>query len=81
MFYKSLTSQHYIVMISFLAKCADAGFTSCCTDSNCEMSTESHPVTCFCDATCYKYNDCCSDIADIGCLPNTGESCTEVSSV
>jgi hypothetical protein len=53
------------------AKCADAGFTSCCTDGNCEMSTESHPVTCFCDATCYKYDDCCSDIADIGCLPNS----------
>ena len=24
---------------------------------------------CFCDMICHKYNDCCSDIADIGCHP------------
>ena len=22
---------------------------------------------CYCDQTCYTWNDCCSDIADIGC--------------
>ena len=24
---------------------------------------------CNCDEYCYKWNDCCSDIADIGCYP------------
>ena len=24
---------------------------------------------CYCDANCHKMNDCCSDIADIGCHP------------
>ena len=24
---------------------------------------------CFCDVVCHKRNDCCSDIADIGCHP------------
>ena len=24
---------------------------------------------CYCDANCHNMNDCCSDIADIGCHP------------
>ena len=24
---------------------------------------------CYCDQNCYNVNDCCSDIADIGCHP------------
>ena len=26
---------------------------------------------CYCDQNCHKMNDCCSDIADIGCHPAT----------
>ena len=29
---------------------------------------------CYCDHVCYKWNDCCSDIADIGCHPVSSSS-------
>ena len=24
---------------------------------------------CYCDQSCYNYNDCCSDLSDMGCHP------------
>ena len=29
---------------------------------------------CYCDQNCYNLNDCCSDIADIGCHPPSSSS-------
>ena len=29
---------------------------------------------CFCDVVCHKLNDCCIDIADIGCHPASSSS-------
>ena len=29
---------------------------------------------CYCDDTCHTFNDCCSDITDIGCHPVTSSS-------
>ena len=29
---------------------------------------------CYCDQKCYNMNDCCSDIADIGCHPASSAS-------
>ena len=28
---------------------------------------------CYCDQVCYQFNDCCSDIEDIGCFPLGGK--------
>ena len=28
---------------------------------------------CYCDQVCYQFNDCCSDIEDIGCFPQGGK--------
>ena len=40
-------------------------------DGSCKFSLS--PVCshkgCYCDEYCYIWNDCCSDIADIGCYP------------
>ena len=30
---------------------------------------------CYCDLLCYSYGDCCSDIADIGCVAQQESSC------
>ena len=38
--------------------------------SGCCMMLKSPPCInkgCYCDQSCYNWNDCCSDIADIGC--------------
>ena len=29
---------------------------------------------CYCDQSCHNHNDCCSDIADIGCHPASSSS-------
>ena len=31
---------------------------------------------CYCDRHCYRMNDCCNDIADIGCYPTSLSSPT-----
>ena len=38
--------------------------------SGCCVTSPSQPCIdngCFCDHSCHYWNDCCSDIADIGC--------------
>ena len=50
-----------------IGSCGLAEFTSCCNGSiedNCFGATGD----CFCDESCYKFNNCCEDIEDIGCL-------------
>ena len=40
--------------------------------SGCCVMSQSAPCNnngCYCDQNCYNVNDCCSDIADIGCYP------------
>ena len=66
--YNGIRANHF----EHLALCVDAGYTSCCTDENCEVRVETSPVSCFCDAACHDYNDCCSDILDIGCTDYCG---------
>ena len=42
------------------------GYSGCC------LATQLQPCInedCHCDQQCYSNNDCCSDIADIGCYP------------
>ena len=33
------------------------------------MSPSCSSNGCYCDQSCHNWNDCCSDIADIGCHP------------
>ena len=51
--------------------CTVAGFTECCTSGDCN-SAPFHPSKCFCDSLCYKFNDCCEDVALIGCREENG---------
>ena len=52
----------------------DAGYTTCCTDDNCEVaSVDLVSFTCFCDKVCHVYGDCCNDIREIGCTQYNSE--------
>ena len=51
--------------------CAAVGYTKCCSNRNCIL--DQFPFyKCFCDAICYKFDDCCEDIAQLGCLVQNG---------
>ena len=39
-------------------------YSGCCIWS---LSSQCNNDGCYCDQQCYNWNDCCSDIADIGC--------------
>ena len=50
---------HSIFMLIFLIlvlTCQDAGFNSCCSAVDCSAGA------CYCDETCYGFDDCCPDI-------------------
>ena len=42
-----------------IGSCVEAGFTDCCDDSECGVGE------CFCDITCYEFEDCCDDFEEI----------------
>ena len=42
------------------------GYSGCCVWS---LSPFCNNNGCYCDQHCHMWNDCCSDIADIGCYP------------
>ena len=41
-------------------------YVGCCKWS---LSPQCDNNGCYCDQYCHKWNDCCSDVADIGCHP------------
>ena len=41
-------------------------YSGCCVM---HLSPPCNSNGCYCDQNCYSLNDCCSDIADIGCHP------------
>ena len=49
------------------------GYSGCCVLF---LSPSCSNNGCYCDQNCYKWNDCCSDIADIGCYPISSSSPT-----
>ena len=51
--------------------CVEGEFTEYCTDGNC-VSAPFHLFQCFCDALCFKFDDCCDDADDIGCKDENG---------
>ena len=48
-------------------------YSGCCVFS---LSPPCSNNGCYCDMNCYKWNDCCNDIADIGCHPISPSSPT-----
>lgn len=63
----------HIIKFFFIStgSCVDSGFTGCCTGEKCEVVVETSPLSCYCDSSCYIYNDCCDDIVLINCYHNT----------
>ena len=61
---------------SIIGSCASLNITGCCDNGTCYTGTG-----CYCDQLCYQYNDCCPDIASIGCLPNFISSSFATSSI
>ena len=43
-------------------------YSGCCVLS---LSPPCSNNGCYCDQNCYIWNDCCNDIADIGCHPTS----------
>lgn len=52
----------------------DAAFDGCCIDGECKVTSDTIPVSCYCDSLCYTFGDCCDDIALTNCHPNTSKS-------
>ena len=68
--YGSMISLIFMTIINYynyVGSCVDAGFTGCCIGENCTVFAPSLPFSCYCDALCYVYDDCCDDISSIGC--------------
>ena len=53
-----------IILGSCLA--LNLNYSGCCVTS---PSSPCNNNGCHCDQRCHYWNDCCSDIADIGCYP------------
>ena len=47
-------------------KALNLRYPGCCMTFLSQICTNKD---CHCDQQCHSYNDCCSDIADIGCHP------------
>ncbi|XP_019856578.1 PREDICTED: LOW QUALITY PROTEIN: deleted in malignant brain tumors 1 protein-like [Amphimedon queenslandica] len=66
-----------LLVLCFIATCngscsdLNLGNTGCCTLFDCQSSTD----FCYCDVSCYTYNDCCPDITEIGCYPYETTKC------
>ena len=61
-----------LLLISIhIGSCVAAGYKSCCVQTD-DDSCHGHPETCFCDASCHNFGDCCADINDIGCSAMQG---------
>ena len=49
-----------------LGPCQSMGFTSCCSFLS-NVTCLSSEADCYCDQICFYYQDCCSDVTEIGC--------------
>ena len=62
--------QHNLVYLLVAGLCVAHGFSGCCTVGFCYVPLAAGGV-CYCDQICHAYRDCCSDIEEAGCFPNT----------
>ena len=65
---KLLQLKSYFVCMFILGSCLTFNFSysGCCKWS---LTPVCSHKGCYCDEHCHKWNDCCSDIADISCHP------------
>ena len=56
----------YIITILGSCSALNLSYSGCCV---LELSSSCSNHGCYCDYNCHVWNDCCSDIADIGCHP------------
>ena len=61
----------HITLILGSCLALNLNYSGCCVFS---LSPSCTNNGCFCDQMCYTFNDCCSDIADIGCHPPSSSS-------
>lgn len=64
-----------ITFSAYTGSCVDAGYKTCCVPSDADKYCHGHPESCFCDAICHLYGDCCDDINDIGCTSQSFGLC------
>ena len=55
-----------------LSSCVAGGIEECCTNGNCVLAPFPLFFKCFCDVHCYKFEDCCEDVEEIGCSEQNG---------
>ena len=51
-----------------IGSCVENGYQGCCDSGALNCSVSSTSGSCYCDQLCHHYNDCCSDILEIGCF-------------
>uniref|UniRef100_A0A1X7VE53 Fibronectin type-III domain-containing protein n=1 Tax=Amphimedon queenslandica TaxID=400682 RepID=A0A1X7VE53_AMPQE len=56
---------------STLGSCVAVGYDGCCNPQSGVICYGSSGPQCYCDELCFTYNDCCPDVAAIGCLAPT----------
>ena len=73
LFYTLFSAYYTYIMTGtfLLGTCRAAGYNECCVSDGITPCF-GDPEDCFCDSTCYLYNDCCRDIEDI-CPPSNCE--------
>ena len=67
-------SSLYIILI-ILGSCLELNlnYSGCCMFS---LSTTCRNNGCYCDKFCHIFRDCCNDVTDIGCHPDSVPSHT-----
>ena len=66
LFIKSIFFHSYTHVSIHTGSCLDYGITVCCTPDHCP--TQISPDNCYCDTTCFEFDDCCDDIDQV-CPP------------
>ena len=58
----------HVVYLFILGSCLalNLGYSGCCKSLLTPICSHKG---CYCDEHCHKWNDCCSDIANINCYP------------
>ena len=59
-------NQFFNIFILGSCLALNLSYSGCCVRSLLKSCSNDG---CFCDQHCHKWNDCCSDIGDIGCHP------------
>ena len=61
------------VIIHITGKCVGPGYDFCCSGTDVGCKNDLAYPTCYCDANCIRFRDCCSDYEQ-SCLGFEGEN-------